>query len=304
MTIDRRDLALDALFGLALGDALGSQFFVPANRTALEQRRLPPAPWQWTDDAEMACSVFVVLGQHGHVDQDALASSFAAHHDLDRGYGPAMNRMLRQVRQGGAWRELSRDLFDGQGSWGHGAAMRVAPVGAWFADDLHEAARQAALSAEVTHAHPEAVAGAVAVAVAAALAARPDPPPPRDFLDAVLHATPPGRVRHGVWATRGLAHVPSAKIAVHQLGNGRHTSAWDTVPYALWAAARNLTDYEPAIWTTASTGGDTTCAIVGGIVASHVGRAGLPASWQSACEPLPTWARADDAQPGDSTDMT
>jgi ADP-ribosylglycohydrolase len=60
---------------------------------------------------------------------------------------------------------------------------------------------------------------------------------------------------------------------------------------------RNLDDYEQAIWITASTSGDvdTTCAIVGGIVAAHVGRAGLPRSWQSACEPLPNWAQAADA---------
>ena len=291
MTIDRRSLALNSLLGLTLGDALGSQFFVPANRTALEERQPPPSPWQWTDDAEMACSVFAVLDELGHVDQDRLAASFARHHDFDRGYGPSMNRMLRLVREGGSWRELAGDLFDGQGSWGNGAAMRVAPLGAWFADDLAEAARQAALSAEVTHTHPEGVAGAIAVAVAAALAAGPHPPAPREFLDQVLQLVPPGKVHHGVWAARGLAHVPSAAIAVHELGNGRYTSAADTVPFALWAAARNLGDYAQAIWTTASTGGDvdTTCAIVGGIVAAHVGTEGLPPEWRAACEALPAW---------------
>jgi ADP-ribosylglycohydrolase len=83
-------------------------------------------------------------------DQDLLAWSFAHHHDFDRGYGPSMNRLLRLVREGGSWRELASGLFDGQGSWGNGAAMRVAPLGAWFADDLPEAARQAVLSAKVT----------------------------------------------------------------------------------------------------------------------------------------------------------
>jgi ADP-ribosylglycohydrolase len=296
MTINRRTRALNSLYGLALGDALGSQFFIPANRDALDQRQLPPSPWQWTDDAEMACSVFAVLHQVGHVDQDRLAASFATHHDFDRGYGPSTNRLLRLVREGGVWRELVAELFDGKGSWGNGAAMRVAPLGAWFADDLVEAARQAARSAEVTHTHPDAVAGAIAVAVAAAIAARPDPPAPRDFLNQVLQLVPPGRVHHGIWAARGLAHVPSPKIAVHELGNGRYTSAHDTVPFALWAAARNLDDYEQAIWITAGVGGDvdTTCAIVGGIVAAHVGTEGLPARWREACEPLPGWAGATD----------
>lgn len=291
MTVDHRTRALNSLYGLAVGDALGSQFFVPANRDLLADRRLPPGPWQWTDDAEMACSVFAVLDRTGRVDQDLLAAEFAEHHDFDRGYGPGMNRLLRLIRKGGSWRELAADLFGGQGSWGNGAAMRVAPLGAWFAGDPAEAARQAAVSAEVTHAHPDGVAGAVAVAVAAALAADPGPHQPRRFLDQVLEYVPPGRVHHGVWAARGLAHVPSARIAVHELGNGRNTSAHDTVPYALWAAARSLTEYEQAFWTTASTGGDidTTCAIVGGIVAAHVGIEGLPAHWLANLEPLPTW---------------
>jgi ADP-ribosylglycohydrolase len=292
MTIDRRTRALNSLSGLTLGDALGSQFFVPSHRTALTNRQPPPGPWPWTDDAEMACSVFAVLAAAGHVDQDRLAASFADHHDFDRGYGPAVNRMLRLVREGGAWRELAGNLFDGQGSWGNGAAMRVAPLGAWFADDLGEAARQAALSAEVTHTHPEGVAGAIAVAVAAALAADPHPPAPPEFLDEVLRWVPAGQVHDGVRTARDLAHVPSAAAAARELGNGSRTSAPDTVPYALWAAARHLGDYEEAIWTTASAGGDvdTTCAIAGGIVAAHVGVAGLPARWWATCEPLPGWA--------------
>jgi hypothetical protein len=61
--------------------------------------------------------------------------------------------------------------------------------------------------------------------------------------------TPPSRVHHGVWAARGLTHVPSPVIAARELGNGRNTSAHDTVPYALWAA-RNLGNFEQAIWTT------------------------------------------------------
>ncbi|MGW7123176.1 ADP-ribosylglycohydrolase family protein, partial [Streptomyces sp. NPDC054901] len=55
--------ALSSLRGLALGDALGSQYFVPVNYPLLKRRELPAGngPWQWTDDTEMACSVVAVL---------------------------------------------------------------------------------------------------------------------------------------------------------------------------------------------------------------------------------------------------
>ncbi|RCG28837.1 ADP-ribosylglycohydrolase family protein [Streptomyces diacarni] len=169
---ERISRALASLRGLAVGDALGSQFFIPDNLPFLRRRELPPGRWQWTDDTEMAASLVAVLARHGSADQDALAASFATHHDFDRGYGPAVNRMLRLIRQeGGDWRELASSLFDGQGSWGNGGAMRVAPLGAWFADDPDRAADEAARSAEVTHRHPEAVAGTRAVAAAAALVA-------------------------------------------------------------------------------------------------------------------------------------
>jgi ADP-ribosylglycohydrolase len=48
-----------------------------------------------------------------------------------------------------------------------------------------------------------------------------------------------------------------------------------------------VSDFEEAMWTTVAGLGDrdTTCAIVGGIVALRVGEAGLP-SWQGRREPL------------------
>ncbi|MEV0829995.1 ADP-ribosylglycohydrolase family protein [Nonomuraea rubra] len=142
--------------GLALGGAFGSQFFVPADRHALSSRLLPPAPWQWTDDTEMACSIYRVLADHGTIDQDELAVSFAALHDFDRGYGPATNRMLRLVREGGDWRLASavRGAFRRRGLVGQRRRDAGDALGAWFADDLTEAVRQATLSARVTHTHP------------------------------------------------------------------------------------------------------------------------------------------------------
>ncbi|HUR09713.1 MAG TPA: ADP-ribosylglycohydrolase family protein [Nonomuraea sp.] len=291
MLSDSRTRATASLYGLALGDALGSQFFVPANRQALTDRTLPPAPWQWTDDTEMACSIYLALADQGAIDQDDLAAGFAVRHDFDRGYGPATNRMLRLVREGGDWRTLATALFDGKGSWGNGAAMRVAPLGAWFGDDLPQVVRQARASAEVTHTHSEAVAGAVAVAIATAVAATQPELTPGRFLDQILDHTPLSLVHYGIGEARRLLTISDPVLAARALGNGRNVSAQDTVPFTLWAAARHLDDYEKAFWTTAAAGGDidTTCAIVGGIVAA---RTPLPRDWLDSCEPLPAWAGA------------
>ncbi|MFF6878057.1 ADP-ribosylglycohydrolase family protein [Streptomyces sp. NPDC012474] len=287
----RLDRALACLRGLSVGDALGSQYFVPVNYPLLKRREVPPGPWQWTDDTEMAGSVVAVLAVHHRIDQDALARSFAEHHDFDRGYGPAVNRMLRLVREGGDWRELAAALFKGQGSWGNGAAMRIAPLGAWYADDPEQATHQAEISAYTTHQHREGVVGAMAVAAAAAFAAAPDGPPGAEaLLDSVIDLVPKSAVGAGLRRARDMLDYGDPGTVAAVLGCGRRTTAHDTVPFALWSAARSLGDYEQAFWTTAQVGGDvdTTCAIVGGVIAA--GKAGTPPTeWVERTEPLPHW---------------
>ncbi|MET9393200.1 ADP-ribosylglycohydrolase family protein [Streptomyces sp. NPDC006624] len=290
----RLDRALAALRGLSVGDALGSQYFVPVNYPLLKSREVPDGPWQWTDDTEMACSVVAVLAAHQRIDQDALARSFAEHHDFDRGYGPAVNRLLRLVREGGDWRALAAGLFNGQGSWGNGAAMRIAPLGAWYADDPEQATHQAEISAYTTHQHREAVVGAMAVAAAAAFAGAPGGAPGAEaLLDGVIDLVPKSAVGAGLRRARDMLDYGDAATVAAVLGCGRRTTAHDTVPFALWSAARSLGDYGKAFWTTAQAGGDvdTTCAIVGGVIAS--GKAGTPpAEWVERTEPLPEWVPA------------
>ncbi|WP_433572597.1 ADP-ribosylglycohydrolase family protein [Streptomyces sp. CA-251247] len=286
--------ALDSLRGLSVGDALGSQYFVPSNYPLLKRREVPSGTWQWTDDTEMASSVLAVLAHHGRIDQDALAGSFAEHHDFDRGYGPAVNRMLRLIREGGDWRELATGLFKGQGSWGNGSAMRIAPLGAWYADDPEQATHQAEISSYTTHQHREAVVGAMAVAAAAAIAANPaGPPQPTDLLDGVIALVPRSAVGAGLRRARDMLDYNDAGTVAAVLGSGRRTSAHDTVPFALWSAARSLGDFERTFWTTAQVGGDvdTTCAIACGVVAA--GKAGQPpAAWLERTETLPGWLPA------------
>ncbi|MFG3228571.1 ADP-ribosylglycohydrolase family protein [Kitasatospora sp. NPDC048194] len=287
--------ALDALDGLSVGDALGAQFFVPATaRAHFDSRTEPPGPWPWTDDTEMACSVYAAHRERGTIDAFDLTHAFAGRHDFDRGYGPAANRMLRLIREGGDAAALAAGLFDGQGSYGNGAAMRVAPLGAAYAEDLDEVVRLAARTAVITHTHPQAVAGAVAVAVAAALAvrARTGGTTPADLLAEVGHRTPSGAVHDGLTEAIGLLDEPDVRVAARVLGNGSRTSAADTVPYALWCAARRLADYPAAVRDAIAAGGDmdTVAAITGGVVASYTGGDGIPAGWRAAREPLPDWA--------------
>lgn len=279
-----------ALTGLSVGDAFGEQFFGAPQDVAsrLERRELRPGPWRWTDDTAMALSVAQVLAERGTVDQDRLAALFADRYRSDpaRGYGGGAHGLLGDISAGASWRVVAPAMFDGQGSHGNGAAMRVAPLGGFFAGDVERCAAEAAKSAAVTHAHPEAVAGAIAVAVAAAVAAHEGPAAHAHLIDSALAMTPPGAVRTGL-ERAGDLDVASGREAAAVLGSGAQVSAADTVPFVLWCAARWLGDFEAAMWGTVDGLGDrdTTCAMVGGIVALATGS--VPAPFLASREPLP-----------------
>lgn len=289
------DLCYDSLDGLSVGDAVGAQFFVPGATTEiLLDERATDQRWPWTDDTEMACCLVDVLRRCDHVNQDRLAGVFASRFDPYRGYGGGAVVILRRIRNGTPWRAAAQEAFGGVGSMGNGAAMRVAPLGAWYAGDSRAAALEAMRSAEVTHAHAEAALGVAAVAVAAAEAGWSrqiqDRPEPGAYLDAVLAYLVPSRVQTGIIRAQRLLGASVAEAA-YELGNGSLVLAQDTVPFALWAAATYLDDYRSAVRACIEAGGDmdTTAAIVGGIVAAYTGRtdAGIPAAWLRNREPLP-----------------
>ena len=292
LRMDRVQLSVE---GLSLGDGFGRHFHAPELwRTEFNARELPPAPWRYTDDTEMALAIADVLGSLGEVNQDRLAQGFARRFRINphRGYGSGAIEILQAIEAGRSWREAASRLFYGQGSLGNGAAMRAAPAGAYFAGNYATVVEKARRSAEVTHAHPDGIAGAIAVAVAAAWAAcvssQDHERAPDSLFECVLAHTPDGMTRSGIELAARLPLDAWEYHAAEKLGNGADVRSADTVPFCLWVVARHLEDFTEALWTAARTGGDadTTCAIIGGIVALAVGREGLPINWLARREEL------------------
>jgi ADP-ribosylglycohydrolase len=303
-------LAIDAarvsLVGLSVGDAFGTMLdgFGPDLAACAAKRLiLPVRPWRWTDDTAMAISIVEVLAECGTIDVDLLAAAFARRFALEpnRGYGAGAYALLVRVGMGEPWRAEAARLFRGKGSFGNGAGMRAAPIGAYFAPDLERVRAEALRSAEPTHAHPDGAAGAVAIAIAAALAQLHVP---GDTLIAeVVKWTPPGLTRDKLQRANQLGLAFDVQLAGEELGTGSNVTSQDTVPFAVWAAARCLTSYEDALWTATAHPGldlasnamsifaidrDTIGAMVGGIVACGTGLEGIPFLWRAATEPLPT----------------
>ncbi len=290
--LSRARLSLD---GVSLGDAFGQQFFDPSTALRATMTGEPPlGPWRYTDDTEMAIAIHDVLARHGRIDQEDLARTFAERYAWNpgRGYGHGTIRILQAIRDGTPWREASSDAFGGEGSKGNGAAMRVAPLGAYFADDPTTAVREAEASAEITHFHAEGRAGAIAVAMAAAWAWRWAAAGRMDDRAGLLHAaaeqTPRGPIQDGIRQAIEIDLGEWEFTAAQVLGNGSQVIAADTVPFCLWCAVAHLDNYTEALWAAVRVGGDidTNAAIVGGIVALAVGKDGLPKDWLAAREDL------------------
>jgi ADP-ribosylglycohydrolase len=293
---ERMQRAFVSLEGLAIADAVGEMLaYRHYQAPNIIDQGLPAGPWFRTDDSEMAISIVEGLKLYGYVHQDALARRFAWRYERepDRGYGSMTRAQLNEINRGGDWRQGAANAFGGQGSMGNGGAMRVAPLGGYFAADLKRVADEARASALVTHTHPEGVAGTIAVAIAAAVAWQTRNGPKnqhfKQLFDAVLEFTPESKTRRGILiASQTPAHVEVEAVA-KALGNGSLVTAPDTVPFALWSAAHHLDDYVSAMKQTIVAGGDcdTNAAIVGGIVALSAGRDSIPQDWRQNKEPLP-----------------
>lgn len=162
-------------------------------------------------------------------------------------------------------------------SFGNGSAMRVSPVG-WACDSLEETERYAALSASVTHDHPEGIKGACATAAAIFLA--------RDGAgrDAIRDYI---SFRYGYDLSRSLAEIrPSYR---------HKESCQESVPEAIIAFLESRS-FEEAVRNAVWLGGDsdTQAAIAGSIAEAFYG--GVPQPMRDAALAL-----LDDRLRGDVT---
>jgi ADP-ribosylglycohydrolase len=277
--------ALRSLRGLSVGDAYGQMLVMRSFRMTIGEE---PGSWPWTDGTHMSLSVVESLLAKGTLDPDPLSIALARRYGQERhrGYAVGAVTVFEGLLAGEHWSKVAPSLFGGQGSYGNGAAMRSAPVGAFFAGDAPRAAMEVDRSSVVTHSHLEARVGAVAVAVAAAMLAAPDPPRGDALLGAIAAGLPRSRTRIGI---ESAIKYSAADLdgAAQKLGTGRQLTSVDTVPFCLWVVARHGRHYERALTMACEPPGaqDAVGTIVGGLAALLDPR--IPPEWLSMREPLP-----------------
>lgn len=267
------------LLGQAVGDGLGAPYEgLPADTiywmcgASVDLVKNPTGDiLYYTDDTQMLIGVAETLVAHGRIVEEALCQAFASNYQPKRKYGAGARRVLKAMRTGGDWREIAATNFPG-GSLGNGAAMRAAPIGLLFSNDLERVWEEARLSALPTHLHPIGIEGAQILAAAVALAARQQPLDRKGFYQELLRRT---RTEEFRWALGAAARLrPGDTFAF--LGNS--LEAHRSVVTALACFTSSPRSYETAVAYAVGQGDDTDtlAAMAGAISGVHLGVAAIP----------------------------
>jgi len=168
-----RSKFLGALVGTGVGDSLGAGF-EGWGRVALkevEQAAEIRKTLTYTDDTHMMIGIAESLIKSKGFNAEDMAYTFASNYELEpwRGYGPAPPYIFRLIRDGLDWGQAAKRFYDG-GSYGNGSAMRIAPIGVFYHDNLTLLRDVACESSRITHAHTLGKEGAALQACAIALA--------------------------------------------------------------------------------------------------------------------------------------
>lgn len=132
-----------ALLGILVGDCSGS----PYEGSKVTGDKIGA----YTDDTEQAYGIALWLTGSDHSIQNLEHLLKKVYSGRGRGYGAGQSAFLEGL-------PVRKDSF------GNGAAMRVAPVGA-YGNSVEEVIDLAKRQCQLTHQHPEAIAGAITIAL-------------------------------------------------------------------------------------------------------------------------------------------
>ena len=278
MNIDLRDRLRGVAVGATIGDALGMPLeFGPAIlpdrllRT-MQSGRLPAGAF--TDDTEMALALAESLLAHDPLDPADLAQRFVAWYRA----GPAdiggQTRLaLRRIGHGEPWEAaVAAVQAENPLSAGNGSIMRCWPVALARWADLDRLLADSRLQSQVTHPHPECVAGCAFLNAAIYYLAH-GVNPPQAVTQALAQADLPDKLRQVVTAAphKRRAELPNS-------GWVRHT-----LESAVWGLL-TTDSFEEALVQVVNLGNDadTAGAVVGALAGATYGLDGIPAAWRAA----------------------
>jgi ADP-ribosylglycohydrolase len=265
----------NVLVGGCIGDALGMPFetmlinnpllldwngydFLPSKYHKLEAG-------SYTDDGQMMIMVAESLIKNGGFNPDDLSNRYVhwIFSGEARGYGKTTLAALTAIKDGKHWSESGI-----AGSLGNGTAMRAAPFGVYYRNDLKTLVSAIKIDSAITHVSEDAEAGALAIGLTAAFAANKDL---SDLLDRIHEHLPDCKLKRTIYSLDSLLNGDVTPPQALRL-LGTKANVQETVASALYCFLK-FNHYHDAIEAAIRAGGDTdtTAAIVGALFAAKNG---------------------------------
>ena len=288
--MDLRAKYLGGMVGSALGDAIGELAFTVPKRERLLSNLDHVSEFRYTDDTAMAIGLAQSIIKEKGIDQQNLGDTFSANFQREpwRGYASGPPTIFSLVaKRGISYTEAARGMFGGSGSLGNGAAMRIVPLGLFFhrAEDLYEVA---ALSAQVTHAHPVGMDGAAVQAWAVARAVKLDPQrafPLEGFVQGLIDfaRTPEIQTKMTLIQKLITEDVPPNAAADEV---GRSVAVHESMPFAIYSFLKYPKSFEACLFCAILHGGDrdTLGAMACAISGAYLGIEAIPYVWRQKLE--------------------
>jgi poly(ADP-ribose) glycohydrolase ARH3 len=281
---------LGAMIGSAVGDAIGELAFHYPKRNKLSQVVEGVAELRYTDDTAMAIGLATSLVKKGYLDGQDLGETFRRNFEREpwRGYATGPPTIFTMVRSLGIpYAQAAQSLFGGSGSFGNGAAMRIAPLGLFFHESL-QIYEHACDSAEVTHSHPVGKDGAALQARAVARVVKLDPQ--KEFLFHVfvrdlIDFSRTNEIREKMELLEELLNQNvTPPLAAKQLGQS--VAVQESVPFAIYSFVRHPRSFEDCLDCAIMHGGDrdTLGAMAGAISGAYLGAEAIPSGWRRKLE--------------------
>ena len=267
------------LLGLTVGDALGARFegqaayWITRKYTSPQQlvENPPTKELYYTDDAQMMIGIAEALCEDGCIQEETLCQKFVANYVPSRGYARGARKVLKAMEEGKDYRKIASSYFEG-GSYGNGSAMRVAPIGFFYHNDLEKVMENAHISSLPTHTHPLGIEGAQLLAIAVAVATSMNEWNKELFYEKLFSYCQSQEYRTQLEKAHKLENIS-------ELGSiGNAITALESVPTAIASFGLNPHSFTDTIGHCILIGGDTDtiAAMAGAISGAFLGVEAIP----------------------------
>jgi ADP-ribosyl-[dinitrogen reductase] hydrolase len=263
----------NVLLGGAIGDSLG---MFAEKRTADDSllvnwdgKTFLPSEYhklnagQWTDDTQLSIIVAESLIKNHGFNPTSISEDYLRWFDSGkaRGYGKTTKLAIDNLRDGKKYYESG--IVD---SYGNGTAMRAAPFGVYYKDDIKFLIESIKTDSAITHASNEAEAGALAVGLAVAYCLNKQS---ENLIANIIEYLPDSKVRESLL---GIEELVNSDVSVDKayILLGTKADVRMTIPSVFFTFLK-FNSFKEGITKLIKAGGDTdtNAAILGSLYASN-----------------------------------